>query len=154
MYIYVYIIVVLHLLKMKTYNLSSLDTHLVLNEPAVAYATGSYYSLSAQSISKTYIKKLLKLSGLSVTELINLLPISIDTYKRKSIFNPLVTEKILEIEEVYRKGIDAFGQSFHPWMNTDNIALGGGKPKVLLSNSFGIRLLLDEIGRLEYGVLA
>ncbi|MCF6359410.1 MAG: DUF2384 domain-containing protein [Cyclobacteriaceae bacterium] len=139
---------------MKTYNLSSPYTHLVLNEPAVAYATGSYYSLSAQSISKTYIKKLLKLSGLSVTELINLLPISIDTYKRKSIFNPSVTEKILEIEEVYRKGIDAFGQSFHPWMNTDNIALGGGKPKVLLSNSFGIRLLLDEIGRLEYGVLA
>jgi uncharacterized protein (DUF2384 family) len=39
-------------------------------------------------------------------------------------------------------------------MNTENIALGGVAPKTLLNNSFGIRLLLDEIGRLEYGVLA
>ncbi len=139
---------------MKTYNLPSSKASSILEEPAVAYATGSYYSLSAQSISKTYIKKVLKLSGLSVTELIKLIPISIDTYKRKSIFNPSVTEKILEIEEVYRRGLDAFGESFHDWMAADNIALGGVKPKALLTNSFGIRLLLDEIGRLEYGVLA
>ncbi len=139
---------------MKTYNLPPSKASSILEEPAVAYATGSYYSLSAQSISKTYIKKVLKLSGLSVTELIKLIPISIDTYKRKSIFNPSVTEKILEIEEVYRRGLDAFGESFHDWMAADNIALGGVKPKALLTNSFGIRLLLDEIGRLEYGVLA
>ncbi len=139
---------------MEPYKTPSLDEPSTLEEPAVAYATGSYYSLSAQAISKTYIKKVLKLSGLSVAELIFLIPISIDTYKRKSVFNPSVTEKILEIEEVYRKGIDAFGSSFHQWMGADNIALGGVKPKALLSNSFGIRLLIDEIGRLEHGVLA
>ncbi|MEN8249225.1 MAG: antitoxin Xre/MbcA/ParS toxin-binding domain-containing protein [Bacteroidota bacterium] len=139
---------------MKSHYKKDKQTSLILEEPAASYATGSYYNLSAQSISKTYIKKVLKLTGLSVTELISLLPISIDTYKRKSIFNPSVTEKILEIEEVYRRGIDAFGKSFHQWMLTENIAIGGGKPKALLSNSFGIRLLLDEIGRLEHGVLA
>lgn len=139
---------------MKTYKSSSPPTSSVLEEPSVAYATGSYYSLSAQVISKTYIKKVLKLASLSVAELINLLPISIDTYKRKSVFNTSVTEKVLEIEEVYRKGIDAFGQSFYQWMDAENIALGGDKPKALLHNSFGIRLLLDEIGRLEHGVLA
>ena len=126
----------------------------ILKDPVASYATGSYYSLSAQSIAKTYIKKVLQLTGLSVAELIELLPISIYTYKRKSIFNPSVTEKILEIEEVYRRGIDAFGNSFHQWMETENIAIGGDKPKALLSNSFGIRLILDEIGRLEYSVLA
>ena len=139
---------------MKIYKPSTAGAPSILEEPALAYATGSYYSLSAQAISKTYVKKVLKLSGLSVGELINLIPISIDTYKRKSVFNPSVTEKILEIEEVYRTGIEAFGSSFNQWMNTENIALGGSKPKALLSNSFGIRLLLDEIGRLEYGVLA
>jgi len=65
-----------------------------------------------------------------------------------------VTEKVLEIEEVYRHGLEAFGESFYQWMNTENIGLGGVAPKTLLNNSFGIRLLLDEIGRLEYGVLA
>ena len=139
---------------MRAYKQISIDKDAILQEPAVSYATGSYYQLSIQSISKNYIKQVLNLTGLSVSELINIIPVSIDTYKRKSTFNPAITEKILEIEEVYRKGIEAFGESFHQWMNTENIALGSVTPKTLLKNSFGVRLLLDEIGRLEYGVLA
>jgi putative toxin-antitoxin system antitoxin component (TIGR02293 family) len=139
---------------MKEYKQVTIDKDAILQEPAVGYATGSFYQLSVQNISKNYIKQVLILSRLTVSELINIVPISIDTYKRKSDFNPAVTEKILEIEEVYRKGLEAFGESFHQWMNTENIALGSVTPKTLLKNSFGIRLLLDEIGRLEYGVLA
>lgn len=138
---------------MKKYKKGQPNKNPILEEPAVGYTTGSYYQLSAHSISKNYIKQLLLLTRISVSDLISILPISIDTYKRKREFNPAVTEKILEIEEVYRKGIEVFGDSFHQWMNTENIALGG-TPKSLLNNSFGIRLLLDEIGRLEYGVLA
>jgi len=139
--------------KIKKYKQTQEDKNPILNEPAVSYTASSYYQLSARGISKSYIKQILILTRLTVSDLISILPISIDTYKRKKAFNPAVTEKVLELEEVYRKGIEAFGESFHQWMNTENIALGG-KPKSLLSNSFGIRLLLDEIGRLEYGVLA
>ena len=139
---------------MKEYKQAPIDEDTILQEPAVSYATGSFYQLSVQNISKNYIKQVLILSQLTVLELISIIPVSIDTYKRKSAFNPNVTEKILEIEEVYRKGIEAFGGSFHQWMITENIALGSVTPKTLLKNSFGIRLLLDEIGRLEYGVLA
>lgn len=139
---------------MKNYKPIPIDKNSILQEPVVSYGTGSFYQLSVQSISKNYIKQVLTLTQLTVSELITILPISIDTYKRKSAFNPAVTEKILELEEVYRKGLDAFGGSFHQWMSTENIALGSVTPKTLLKNSFGIRLLLDEIGRLEYGVLA
>ena len=139
---------------MKEYKQIPLEKDTILQEPAISYATGSFYQLSVQSISKNYIKQVLILSRLTVLELISIIPVSIDTYKRKSDFNPTVTEKVLEIEEVYRRGIEAFGESFHQWMITENIALGGVTPKTLLKNSFGIRLLLDEIGRLEYGVLA
>ena len=139
---------------MKEYKQIPIDKDAILQEPAGNYATGSFYQLSAQNISKNYIKQVLLLSRLTVLELINIIPVSIDTYKRKSNFNPSVTEKVLEIEEVYRKGIEAFGDSFHQWMITENIALGSVAPKALLKNSFGTRLLLDEIGRLEYGVLA
>lgn len=139
---------------MRKYKQIPTEKTTILQDPAIGYGTGSFYHLAVQSISKNYIKQVLILSHLTVSELINIIPISIDTYKRKSAFNPAVTEKILEIEEVYRKGIEAFGESFHQWMNTENIALGSVTPKTLLKNSFGIRLLLDEIGRLEYGVLA
>lgn len=139
---------------MKRYKQIPIEKDAILQEPAASYGTGSFYQLSIQNISKNYIKQVLMLTRFSVPELIAIIPISIDTYKRKSAFNPAVTEKILELEEVYRKGIEAFGESFHQWMNTENIALGGTTPKTLLKNSFGVRLLLDEIGRLEYGVLA
>ena len=136
----------------KTYRITSKSS--TLNEPSLAYGHANYYMLAQQAISKDYIKHILVISKLSVNELITLIPISIDTYKRKSEFNPAVTEKVLEIEEVYRSGLKAFGDGFHHWMDTENVALGGVVPKTLLSNSFGVRRLLDEIGRMEHGVLA
>lgn len=136
----------------KTYTPS--DTSLILNEPVAVYGQANYYALAQQSISKDYIKHVLGVSNLSINELIDIIPISIDTYKRKNQFNSNVTEKVLEIEQVYNAGLQAFGEGFHPWMNTENVAIGGITPKSLLSNSFGIRRLMDEIGRMEHGVLA
>lgn len=126
----------------------------LLNEPVAVYGQANYYALAQQSISKGYIKHVLSITKLSINELIHIIPISIDTYKRKSQFNSNVTEKVLEIEQVYNTGLKAFGEGFHHWMNTENVAIGGITPKSLLSNSFGIRRLLDEIGRMEHGVLA
>lgn len=139
---------------MKKYKQTQVVQNAILNEPAISYSPGSFFELSMRDISKNYIKQILYLTKFKVLDLIAILPISIDTYKRKNEFNPAVTEKVLEIEEVYRKGIEAFGDSFHQWMDTKNIALGGVTPKTLLSNSFGVRLLLNEIGRLEHGILA
>ena len=125
----------------------------ILSEPVSGYICADYYNLANRGISKKYLKHVLKQAKLSVEEFIKILPISIDTYKRKTEFNPTVSEKVLEVEEVYRKGRNAFGDSFYDWMSTSNVALGNVKPKELLSNSFGIRILLDEIGRMEHGIL-
>lgn len=125
-----------------------------LSEPMSSYGFTDYFSLASQNITKTYIQKILSITRLTVSEIIELIPVSIDTYKRKTTFKPEVTEKVLEIEEVYRVGLEAFGEGFYDWMNNENIALGGRKPKELLSNSFGIRTLINQIGRMQHGVLA
>ena len=78
-------------------------------------------------------------------------------YKReKKTFDSLQSEKILEIALLYRKGTEVFGtgEKFNNWLTNDNVALGGVKPKDLFDSSFGINLLKDELGRIEYGVLA
>ncbi len=78
-------------------------------------------------------------------------------YKReKKTFDPLQSEKILEIALLYKKGTDVFGngEKFNNWLTTNNVALGNVKPKDLFDSSFGINLLKDELGRIEYGVLA
>jgi len=127
---------------------------LTVSEPAEAYQSANFFELANRDVSKKYIQKVLNITQLTVADIIEILPISIDTYKRKSAFNPQVTEKILEIEEVYKKGLETFGEGFYQWMDTNNVALGNIKPKTLLKNSFGIRRLLDQIGRIEHGILA
>lgn len=74
----------------------------------------------------------------------------------KRTFDPLQSEKILEIALFYNKGVEVFGsaEKFNAWLETDNLALGGDKPKSLLDNTFGISILRDELIAIEHGVLA
>jgi len=78
-------------------------------------------------------------------------------YKKEGgTFDPLQSEKILEIMLLIKKGTAVFGdrENFNAWLNAMNVALGHVKPKDLLDSSFGINLLQEELTRIEYGVLA
>ncbi len=76
--------------------------------------------------------------------------------KEKKSFDPIYSEKILEVTLLYKFGADVFGsnEKFNSWLETKNIMLGGVKPKDLLDNTFGISLVKDELTRIEYGILA
>ena len=66
------------------------------------------------------------------------------------------SERILQIEILYSKGEVVFGdrENFTKWLETNNLALGDILPLDLLKTSFGIQLLIDELIRIEHGVLA
>lgn len=108
----------------------------------------------------TFFKNLVKTSPFTIQEWSNYLHLSertIQRYKKeKKTFNPLHSEKILEIALLYLKGLDVFvdSQKFNTWLESQNIALGGIKPKDLLDNTFGINMIKDELSRIEHGVLA
>jgi len=76
--------------------------------------------------------------------------------KENRIFDPMQSERILQIALLYKKGIEVFGEKakFDSWLETENLALGKVKPKDLLDNAFGISLLNDELVRIEHGILA
>ena len=76
--------------------------------------------------------------------------------KEKKSFDPIYSEKILEVTLLYNLGAEVFGNKdkFNTWLETKNLALGRIKPKGLLDNTFGIGLLKDELTRIEYGTLA
>ncbi|WP_347157005.1 type II RES/Xre toxin-antitoxin system antitoxin [Pontibacter chitinilyticus] len=99
-------------------------------------------------------------SSFSTSEWSNYLHLSERTFQRykkeKRTFEPLHSEKILEITLVYNKGMEVFGDkaNFDAWLQAKNVALGGIKPKELLDSTFGIGLLRDELTRIEHGVLA
>lgn len=96
----------------------------------------------------------------NISEWSNFLHLSERTFQRykkeKRRFDPLHSERILEITLVYNKGVEVFGDkaNFDAWLEAKNVALGSIRPKELLDSTFGIGLLRDELSRIEHGVLA
>ncbi len=76
--------------------------------------------------------------------------------KEKKRFGPIYAEKIIEITMLQKYGGAVFGNDdqFAKWMDIENIALGGSKPKELLDSTFGISLVKDELGRIEHGIFS
>src|SRR6201989_2450043 len=75
---------------------------------------------------------------------------TIQRYKKENkSFDPLYSERILQIELLYKKGIAVFGlaDNFFTWMDTVSVALGNVKPKDMLDTAFGITHINDELNR-------
>ncbi len=82
---------------------------------------------------------------------------TLQRYKKENkVFDPIYSEKILEIAQLQKRGKDIFGEAenFNRWMDSKIVALGGVKPKSLLDSSFGILLLNQELTRIEHGIFA
>jgi len=82
---------------------------------------------------------------------------SMQRYKKdKRAFDPLQSEKIIEIAMLFKMGEVVFGskEKFNLWLETDCLALGKVKPRSLIDSTFGIGMVKDELGRIDYGILA
>lgn len=74
----------------------------------------------------------------------------------KKKFKSIHSEKLIELAEVTRLGLDVFDSSeqFSLWLNTLNQALGRQKPIDLLNDSYGKELVTAELTRIEHGIFA
>ena len=99
-------------------------------------------------------------SAFTVQDWSQFLHLSEDTLRRyeklKKIFGPMQSDRILQILMLDKRGIEVFGeaQRFSNWVRTNIPALGGARPFDLIESSFGISLLMDELGRIEHGIFA
>ncbi len=90
-------------------------------------------------------------------DLLHLSSRSMSRYKKTAqIFEPIQSEKILEMAEVNKEGLEVFGdkEKFRNWLNTPSFALGNMKPFELLSDSYGKELVLGELTRIHHGIFA
>ena len=96
----------------------------------------------------------------SLTEWAHYLQLSERTIQRNQkenkSFQPIQSERIVEISMLYKYGLEVFGDkdNFNIWLNSRSISLGGRTPKNLLDTKFGISMVRDELGRIEHGILA
>ena len=115
--------------------------------------------LSKKGISKKALNHLIKYTSLTTSQIAKLLPITertIQRYAAGDCFNAAVSEQILEIAQIVARGEEVFGdkQKFLTWMHYENTALANKKPYDLLNSRFGTDLIMDELGRIEHGVIS
>ncbi len=66
------------------------------------------------------------------------------------------TDKVIRITQLYQKGVEVFRDEdkFCDWLDTRIMVTGGVKPKSLLDTSFGLELVDNTLGQIEYGIFA
>jgi putative toxin-antitoxin system antitoxin component (TIGR02293 family) len=116
-------------------------------------------ALSDHGVTKGALLNLARYLSFPIDQIAELLPISgrtIQRYTPRQHFNRAVSEQILQIAEVVAKGVEIFEDKNHflIWMKQPNVALGNKTPLNLLNSRFGTQMVLDELGRIEHGVLS
>ena len=89
-----------------------------------------------------------------MSDLIHISHRTIQRKKSDDLLNVYSTEQILEIAEVITKGIEVFNslEVFTKWLHQDIRYLNFQKPLNYLDTSFGTKMVLDILGRIEHGV--
>jgi putative toxin-antitoxin system antitoxin component (TIGR02293 family) len=91
-------------------------------------------------------------------EISELLAISESTLARREQSKRALTrdegEKTIQLSAVMAKGLEVFEdeEDFRHWLETDNVALGGIRPKELLTSAIGRDQVRDLLGRIQYGI--
>ena len=89
-------------------------------------------------------------------EILNISTKTLHRYKMSSTpFKSTQSEKIIEMSEVTKVGMDVFEDidQLKRWLDTPNFALGSLKPIELLKDSYGKELVIGELTRVNYGIL-
>ena len=89
-------------------------------------------------------------------EILNISTKTLHRYKTSSTpFKSTQSEKIIEMSEVTKVGMDVFEDidQFKQWLDTPNYSLGSLKPIELLKDSYGKELVIGELTRINYGIL-
>lgn len=122
-------------------------------------ASGDYAILSMikTGVSKSALLKVGKELGLTLDDLCQLFHISPRTVQRKGeedTLGPEVSERVIELATVIIRGHEVLGSkdALRLWIQDEILALGGKRPIDLLDSSYGIRMILDVLSRIEHGI--
>ncbi|MBC7474709.1 MAG: DUF2384 domain-containing protein [Candidatus Sericytochromatia bacterium] len=117
-----------------------------------------FFQLSVTGIPRDSLDYFADYIDFSKKDIEKIFPVSLRTLQRYKNSNKLldstISEHLLKLAELVTKGVNVFGEKnkFVIWLNHPNLALSNKKPFELLENQYGIEMVFDELGRIEYGV--
>lgn len=115
--------------------------------------------LARTGIPKNEVLKMAKhlsFSGKELAIIINLSERTLQRYPDDKKLEKIASEKAIQLAKLYERGNEVWGDlgRFKGWMRHPNPFLGSKTPLEILDTSFGFEMVLDEIGRIEHGILA
>jgi putative toxin-antitoxin system antitoxin component (TIGR02293 family) len=126
----------------------------------VSYGENSslnYIAMVEEGLPTYSVNAFARLSRLSKGLVAELIHVSDRTLQRNAPEKRLskgTSERLLELARLFYKGTQVFGATgkFVHWLGQPNPALGNKKPINLLDTSLGTAMVMDLLGRIEYGV--
>jgi len=141
-----------------------------VNEPAVAYLpkhdwhsqsldNQTLIGISRNGITANQLEKLRLSIGLEIQEMAPILQVTTRTLQNKKgndLFGISVSEKALELSQLYVQGYVVFGsqERFKSWMHSGVLALNNESPLSYLDTQFGFDLVHQIMGRIAHGVFS
>lgn len=105
-------------------------------------------------VKKSDWKQLINSIGSTEREFEFVLPSSISSMQKKSVYSRETSERIYELARLFGLGYEVFDskEDFKEWLMTPSRALGNKKPFELLDSSFGFEMVENEIVRIQHNV--
>jgi len=115
--------------------------------------------LGNRGVTKSSLECLADHFSITVGQIAQFLPVSSRTIQRYASDRPFtrdVSEQIIQIAEIFAAGVEVFENKdrFMAWMNNPVRALADKSPMSLLGSRFGAKMVLNELGRIKYGVIS
>ncbi len=105
-------------------------------------------------VKKSDWKQFIKSIGATEKEFIAILPASLSSLQKKSVYDRETSERIYELAKLFSLGHEVFDSKddFRGWLMTPSKTLGNKKPLDLLDSSLGFDIVESEISRIKYNV--
>lgn len=113
--------------------------------------------LAREGLTKVSIDSLTETLKISIDEIVALLPISrrtLERYEPTQKLSPELSDRLIQIAKVYSRTLEVFGDRDLAlrWLKSPCKAFGDVIPLSYLNLASGITILMDELGRIDYGV--
>jgi len=113
--------------------------------------------LARKGVSKKAVTNLSNVGELPLKTLASLLPVTERTLQRYSDedrLSPDVSEHVILITKVLFRAEEVLGSmsKARQWLKAPSVSLGNEPPLSFLDTIFGAQLVMDELGRVEFGV--
>lgn len=107
-----------------------------------------------EGVKKSDWKELIHYTGSTEKEFEHILPASISSMQKKTVYGKETSERIYELARLFGLGYEVFDskEDFKKWLMTPSKTLGNRIPFELLDSSFGFEMVESEIIRIQYNV--